>query len=207
MTLRRDAQRNRDRIVAEARTLFASDGVDVPVEEITRHAGVGMGTLYRHFPTKDDLVDAVLEETFDAYVALARDALDEQDAWVGFTSFLEHALTLYAGNRCLMEVVTTSDRGHSRAQATRERIRPLLAQLVERAQAQGRLRADFTAEDVPVVLWALGRVVEVTEGVAPGTWRRYLGLVLDGLPAGAPRSLPRPALTSAQLAAARGRVR
>jgi AcrR family transcriptional regulator len=202
-TLRRDAQRNRGRIVASARALFATDGIEVSVEEITRHAGVGMGTLYRHFPAKEDLVDAVLEEAFEAYVGLARRALDEDDAWTGFKTFLEQAMELYAANRCLIDVTATSEHGRARAQAMRQRIRPLLGQLVERAQAQGALRSDFTAEDITVVFWAVGRVIEATETAAPDQWRRHLGLLLDGLRAGAATPLPRPPLTQAQLSAKR----
>src|SRR6058998_2240498 len=78
--LRRDAQANRDRIVAAARLAFAADGVEVPVEEIARRAAVGMGTLYRHFPAKEDLIDAVLEDVFAAFIAAAEQALAEEDA-------------------------------------------------------------------------------------------------------------------------------
>src|SRR5207244_12214770 len=77
--LRRDAQRNRERIVASARTLFARDGIDASVEAISREAGVGMGTLYRHFPAKEDLVDAVLEDAFVQIVPLAEHAVAEED--------------------------------------------------------------------------------------------------------------------------------
>jgi AcrR family transcriptional regulator len=199
-TLRRDAKRNRERIVASARTLFAERGIEVSVEEITRRAGVGMGTLYRHFPAKEDLADAVLEEAFEAYLGLAQRALAEEDAWTGFTTFLEQALAVHAGNRGLMDVVAMSVHGRSRAQAVRERIRPLLRQLVERAQAQGALRSDVTAEDVPAVFWAVGRVIEATENVAPDHWRRHLGIVLDGLRARSATSLHGPPLTQAQLA-------
>src|SRR5690348_7358001 len=108
MALRRDAQRNREALVVSARDLIASGGVDVPVEEITRRAGVGMGTFYRHFPTKSDLVDAVLEETLDAYVGLAREALLVEDAWAGFAGFMEQALALHAANRGLKAAIASS---------------------------------------------------------------------------------------------------
>jgi len=84
----------------------------------------------------------------------------------------------------------------------RERLRPPLRRLVERAQEQGALRADFTAEDLPLVLWTGGRVIEKTEAVATEHWRRYLGLMLDGLRASAATPLPAPPLTEAQLAQA-----
>jgi AcrR family transcriptional regulator len=169
------------------------------VEDITREAGVGMGTLYRHFATKDELVDAVLEDAFEEIVRVAEQAAAEEDAWVGFTSFLEQALELHAANRGLKDVLATSEHGRRRAEAMRARMRPLLRLMIERAQAQGALRPDFTAEDVPLVFWTSGRVIEATEGVAPEYWRRYLGLLLDGLRAGAATPLGRPPLTRAQL--------
>jgi AcrR family transcriptional regulator len=185
--------------VASARALFAREGVDVTVEEITHHAGVGMGTLYRHFPTKEELIDAVLEDSFAELVELAERAAAEEDAWAGFASFLEQALERHAANRGLKDVVASSGHGRQRAQAIRARIQPLLRRLVERAQAQGTLRPDFAAEDLPLVFWTASRVIEMTATVAPDHWRRYLGLVLDGLRAPAATPLPVQALTAAQL--------
>jgi AcrR family transcriptional regulator len=207
-TLRRDAQLNRDRIVASARALFAHDGVEASVEEITRHAGVGMGTLYRHFPTKEDLVDAVLSDAFEELVAVAQQAVADEDAWSGFTGFLERALSLHVANRGLKDFLAGSGRELERARAMRVRMQPLLRGLVERAQAQGTLRSDFTAEDVPLLFWTSARVIEATATVAPDLWRRHLGLLLDGLRAEAATPLPAPPLTRSQLArAARGRGR
>jgi AcrR family transcriptional regulator len=200
--LRRDAQRNRERIVSSARTLFARDGLDVSVDDVTRRAGVGMGTLYRHFPTKEELIDAVLEDAFDDLVQLAEDAVGAEDAWAGFTGFLEQALAQHAGNRGLKDVLATHEQGRERAQAMRERVRPLLRRMIERAQSQGTLRADVTAEDIPLVFWTGGRVIETTSAVAPDYWRRYLGLLLDGLRTEAATPLPAPPLTRAQLAKA-----
>jgi AcrR family transcriptional regulator len=185
--------------VASARALFAREGVDVTVEEITHHAGVGMGTLYRHFPTKEELIDAVLEDSFAELVELAERAAAEEDAWAGFASFLEQALERHAANRGLKDVVASSGHGRQRAQAIRARIQPLLRRLVERAEAQGTLRPDFAAEDLPLVFWTASRVIEMTATVAPDHWRRYLGLVLDGLRAPAATPLPVQALTAAQL--------
>ena len=200
--LRSDARRNRERLVASARELFAREGVDVPVEEITQHAGLGMGTLYRHFPTKAELVDAVLEDTFGEIVELAERAAAADDAWAGLTGFLEQVLELHAANLGLKDVLAAGERERKRAEAMRARLRPLLRRLIERAQAQGTLRPDVTSEDLPLVFWTSGRVIELTESVAPGYWRRHLGLVLDGLRAGAATPLPRPPLTRAQLARA-----
>ena len=198
-TLRSDARRNRERLVASARELFAREGVDVPVEEITHHAGVGMGTLYRHFPTKDELIDAVLEDSFAGLVAAAEEALDQDDAWAALTGFLERSLALHAANRGLKDVLASRDRARKRSEALRARIHPLLRKLVERAHEQGSLRPDFTVEDLPLVFWTAFRVIERTTTVAPDVWRRYLGLLLDGLRAEAATPLPEPPLTRAQL--------
>jgi AcrR family transcriptional regulator len=202
-TLRSDARRNRERLVASARELFSSAGVDVPVEDITRHAGLGMGTLYRHFPTKEDLIDAVLEDAFAELVGLAEQAAADEDAWAGLTRFLEQALARHAANRGLKDMLASGARGRVRVEAMRARIRPLLRRLIARAQEQGELRPDFTPEDLPLVFWAADRVIETTGAIAPDHWRRCLGLLLDGLRADAATPLPAPPLTREQLARAR----
>jgi AcrR family transcriptional regulator len=199
-TLRSDARRNRERLVASARELFARDGIDVPVEEITHHAGVGMGTLYRHFQTKDELIDAVLEDEFEQLVAAAERAVAEDDAWLALTGFLEHALALHAANHGLKDVLTARGHTHRRAEAMRKRIKPLLRRLVDRAHEQGTLRQDFVPADLPLVFWTTFSVIERTAAVAPDYWRRYLGLLLDGLRAEGATQLPEPPLTDAQLA-------
>jgi len=203
--LRRDAQANRVRIVAAARAAFAADGIEVPVEEIARRAGVGMGTLYRHFRAKEDLIDAVLEDAFAAFISAAEQALAEEDAWLGLRSFLERVFALHVENRGLKDIIATRAHGRARAEAMRRRMRPLLRSLIERAQAQGALRDDFTAEDMPLLFWTGGRVIEATATIAPDFWRRYLGLLLDGLRAEAATTLPHPPLTRAQLNRATGR--
>jgi AcrR family transcriptional regulator len=200
-TLRSDARRNRERLVASARELFAAHGVDVPVEDITHHAGLGMGTLYRHFPTKDELLDAVLEDAFAELVQAAEDAAVADDAWAGFTGFLKRALAAHAANRGLKDVLAAARRGQGaqRAEAMRARMRPLLRRMIQRAQEQGTLRRDFKPEDLPLVFWTADRVIDRTAAVAPDYWRRFLGLLLDGLRADAATPLPRPPLTRTQL--------
>ncbi|HZO96635.1 MAG TPA: helix-turn-helix domain-containing protein [Gaiellaceae bacterium] len=194
-----DARRNRERLVAAARELFASEGVDVSVREIARRAGVGVGTLYRHFPAREELVDAVLEEAFEEVVASAEAALAEPDPWLGFRRFVEEALALRARNRGLKDVAEAHMRGRRRAAAMRRRLRPPLERLVARARDAGALRADFTPEDVPLLFWGSDRVLELTAGVSPELWRRHLGFLLDGLRAGAATPLGQGPLTPAEL--------
>ena len=190
--------------MAAARGAFSADGIEVPVEEIACLAAVGVGTLYRHFSTKEELIDAVLEDAFAAFIAAAEQAVTEDDAWAGFRDFLETVFALHAENRGLKDIISTRAHGRARAEAMRTRMRPLLRDLVDRAQAQGALRADFTAEDMPILFWTVDRVIEATATAAPEFWRRYLGMLLDGLRAQAATPLPQPALTRSQLIRASG---
>lgn len=193
-----DVQRNRTRLLEATRRLFAAQGVDVSVREIAGEAGVGVATLYRHFPTRDDLVDAVLEDAFDELVAAGDRALEETDAWRGLTGLIEYTLALCARNRGLKDAFATRC-GRQRAASMRRRIRPVFAELVETAHAEGSLRADFTAQDVPLLLWSADRVIELARDVAPDVWRRQLGFVLDGLRPRAATQLPHPPLSEAQV--------
>jgi AcrR family transcriptional regulator len=199
VSARSDAKRNRERLVASARELFAVSGVDVPAREVARRAGVGVGTLYRHFPTRADLVDAVLAESFEELIALAQASLAEPDAWLGFTRFVQDALVLHGLNRGLKDVVETHAHGDARAQAMRRTLRPLVARLVERAQADGSLRKDFTPQDIALVFWSSDRVHELAGGVAPELWRRQLAFMFDGLRATNATPIASPPLTEPQL--------
>lgn len=193
--------------MAAARSLFARFGVDASVDEITRAAGVGMGTLYRHFPTKEDLIDAVLEDAFAEFLGLASAAVEEPDAWTGLSTFLERALALRAANRGLTDVLAARAHGRERAAAMRRRMRPLLVELVTRAQLQGALRPDLSADDLPLLLWGGDGVIDCATNVSPELWRRYLGIVLDGLRADAATPIAHPPLSRAQLGRAQRRPR
>jgi AcrR family transcriptional regulator len=196
---RSDATRNHELIVTAARSVLAESGADATMEEIARRCGLGVGTLYRHFPDKEALVDAVLDDAFAEIVALARAALTEADAWAGFAGFVEGTIAHHAANRGLREIMAGNARGRERAAAMRASLRPLVRDLVERARAEGSLRADFAPEDVPVLFWACDRVIEASAPVVPELWQRLLGLLLDGLRAGAATPMPRAPLTPAQL--------
>jgi AcrR family transcriptional regulator len=204
---RRDARRNRGRIVAAAREVFLSAGADAPAREIARRADLGVGTLYRHFPARADLVDAVLEEAFEELIGIAEAALAEPDPWAGFVRFLEEALVLHARNRALKDVVESEEHGRELARAMRRRIRPLTEELIARAQADGTLRQDFARQDLALLFWGGDRVIELATDVAPELWRRQLGLMLDGLRTPDPRPLGHPALSEAQLRRVRTRRR
>ena len=202
-TLRSDARRNRERLIASARELFARQGVGVSVEEITHHAGLGMGTLYRHFPTKDELIDAVLEDTFAEVLRYAEEGAAAPDAWQGFVSFFERVSELHARNRSFKDVVASQAHGAHRADEMRKQMRPHIEQMIRRAQEQGALRKDFTPADVAFIFWSTGRVIEVTGGIARDAWRRHLAFLVDGLRASAATEVTTPPLTRNQLARVR----
>lgn len=200
--LRRDARENRDRILVAARAAFAEFGIDVSVEEIAHRAGVGMGTLYRRFPTKDALVEAVFQEHLDRIAAAARHALTAPEPWEGFLGYLSYVVGLQAADRGLSEILGAHLRTEHLLGRARTRIRPLVRQLIARAQEAGELRADIVYEDVSVLLWTTGRVVDATRDVEPEFWQRHLALMVDGLRASGASPLPRPALTPAKHSAA-----
>ena len=179
--LRRDAERNRQRILEAARAAFAEDGLAVTLDEIARRAGVGVGTIYRRFPDKEQLIDALFEDRIGEVFALAEAGLRHPDAWQGLVSFLEGAAALHALDRGLKEVTLSGVHGLERVSRARERMLPLVTGLVARAQEQGSLRADVVPTDLPVMLLMLGSLSECTREVDPEVWRRYLGILTDGL--------------------------
>jgi len=207
--LRRDAERNRARLLEAARILFADRGLDVTMDEIAHHAGVGVGTAYRRFGSRHELVGALFEARMEEYVALAEDALREPDPWRGLAGFLERSTAMQAADRGLKDLVFSHVHALERVARVRRRIMPLVEQLVERAQAAGALRGDLAAGDMPLIGLMLSHVFDFSCAADPELWRRYLALVLDGLRAGRPESgpLPRPALDAAQLDAAMTRWR
>lgn len=201
--LRRDARENRERILAAARAAFSEQGLEVGVDEIARRAGVGMGTLYRRFPTKDALIDAILADRIDGVVALLEAALEEPDAWRGLETFLVQMVAWQAADRGFKDVLAARRRDEPRLAASRARVLPLLEALIERGRSSGRLRGDLSATDIAPLLWGTGRIVETTVDVAPEFWRRHLALVMAGLrPEAAGEPLPGAALDAAQLSAA-----
>jgi AcrR family transcriptional regulator len=195
--LRSDAQRNRERILAAAREVFAERGVEATLDDIAHHAGVGVGTVYRRFADKDELIDALFHERIEEIVALAEEAAAVDDAWAGLVRFFEHGLELHAEDRGLREVAFDGRRGGERTAHARARIAPILTGLLERARADGQVRADVDLSDLPLVQLMLFGLIDATHDLAPDLWRRYLALLLDGLrarPAGEQTPLPGPPL-------------
>ncbi len=179
--LRKDAERNRQRILASARILFAEGGVDVGLDDIARHAGVGVGTVYRRFPDRDSLIDELLDDKIAGIERVAAEALEIDDPWEGFVQFLERSQEMQAADRGLKEALLVPTRGKERLAAARSRIEPLLSELIERAQASGSLRPDFRFEDFALLVEMVGSVSAATHEASPEIWRRYLRILIDGL--------------------------
>jgi len=198
MPLRKDAQRNRERLVEAARAVFAERGLDVALDEVARRAGVSIGTLYNRFPTRADLVAAVFAERAETVVGICEHALAMGDPWDGFVHFVEQTSRMQAADRGYNDL---SARSIPQAAPTPdlERGHALMTEVVERAKRAGALRGDFVLADMAFVIWAISRTIEATGDVEPQAWRRHLGFVLDGLRAPAAHPLPVPALTDEQV--------
>nr|WP_242606659.1 TetR/AcrR family transcriptional regulator [Protofrankia symbiont of Coriaria ruscifolia] len=199
--LRRDAERNRQRILAAARELFAQRGLEITLDDIAHHAGLGVGTVYRRFSSREHLVEALFEEKIDHVVKTADDAVRQADSWQGLIGFLTSMAEQLAGDRGLHEIVVSSAYGRDRIARARERMIPVVGQLVARAQADGYLRADVEPTDIALIQVMIGTVAEYSQHVQPLLWRRYLTIMLDGLRPHRerPTPLPEPALGEAGL--------
>jgi AcrR family transcriptional regulator len=178
--MRADALRNRDRLTTAAAELFAERGVDVPLEEIARRAGVSIGTLYNHFPNRGALLDAVLPERLADIDRLAAGAMADPDPWQGFVGFLDGLFTIQARDRSLNDSIARNPVGSVDVTAECGRAGGMLDAVVRRARDAGALRADFGGDDLATLLWAMSKVISMSEG-DDAVWRRHLGFVLDGL--------------------------
>ncbi len=199
--LRRDAERNRQRVLEAARRVFAERGLHATLDDIAHEAGVGVGTVYRRFPNKEELIDALFEDRVGEIVGAATESLEIEDPWEGFTAFLERAITMQAQDRGLKELLISTAHGRERVEHARERITPLAGALLARAQAAGVVRDDVELHDLILVQHALGQVGDYTRDAAPDAWRRLLVIVLDGLRPDRrrPTALPPGALDDATL--------
>ena len=197
--LRRDAERNRQRILHAAAEVFRERGLDATLDDIAHRAGVGVGTVYRRFSDKETLVAELFQERIDQLVSEAEKACAADDPWDGFLSYLEYVATTMAGDLGLRQMLLFATYGRDRVACLREQVRPVVDRLVTRAQEAGALRADFSATDVPMLTAMLASVAEYAAPVQPGLWRRYLVLVLDALRPDGATPLAPPALTPEEM--------
>jgi len=178
-TLRTDAQRNRERIVEAARRCFAEQGLDVGVDEIARSAGVGMGTLYRRFPTKASLVHAIFAQSLDELQPVIDAALASEDAWAGLVDLLVAVVAQHAKDHGFGQLVVLRFGPEAIPDDVRERVLGPVAELIARAQQDGAARRDIGPDDVPAIMRMAGAAA-LGSG-RTGDWRRHVELLLDGL--------------------------
>lgn len=199
--LRKDAALNRERLLDAANELFAEQGLNVTLNDIAHRAGVGVGTAYRRFKNKEEVIEALFDQRLDEVLAVAHEALDDPDAWRGLVTFLERSLHMQFGSRGLTQIMNSPQLGHARVDETRDRIAPLMTALVERAQSQGTVRADLDQTDLFFIQMALSGVTDLTRAQSPDLYRRYLTLFLDGIRAkgGPPTPMPTQPLTANQV--------
>jgi AcrR family transcriptional regulator len=191
-TLRADARRNREAILAAARERLAKDGLHGPIEDIARAAGVGVGTVYRHFPCKDDLVAALVKDRFERLAERAEEALAEQDPWQAFCDLMRHSAEVTVHDRALSEFLSSQPE-LGQGEAVRSGLADLTATLIAKAQRAGGMRPDAVVEDVPTLICALGAVTAGAAGNMPElNWERYVEIMLDGLRAPGVNKLPPP---------------
>ena len=190
--LRADAARNRAAIVAAAREVFAEHGLEAPLEEIALRARVGIATLYRRFPGREQLVAAALIDKIAEYADAAADALEIADPWDGFVGYVYRICELQAGDRGLSDLLSMTLSADEQIEQLRATANVQVIDLVERAKAAGRLREDFVGEDLLLLLIASAAVVQVTRVDAPETWRRFVALALDGFRCAGGPGLPPP---------------
>ncbi len=191
-TLRKDAALNRERLLAAASELFAQRGLNVTLNDIAHHAGVGVGTAYRRFANKDEVIEALFEDKVDEISRLAHEALAKDDAWEALVSFLEDSLELHFGDRGLTQLMYDSGLGPERLKRARDLNAPLLTEIVDRAKQQGSVRSDFDQSDIVFLQLALTAVMDSTRELAPQLYRRYLTMILDGIRADQPSRTPLP---------------
>ena len=198
--LRRDASINRDKIVAAARAVYARSGLDVSMEEIAAEAGVGLATLHRRF-SRERLVEAVFAERAKEYLAVAGDCRAEPDKWRAFIGYLERLCAMHAADRSTSDVLTLRLPRSPLIADLRDQLYYAQLELIQQAQAQGGLRADFVPEDVILILLAVGGVTSATATTTPESWRRVFALIVASLRAEGAEKLPAPPSADDLLAA------
>jgi AcrR family transcriptional regulator len=189
--IRADARRNRERVLEAARACFARVGKEAQIDEVAAAAGVGVGTVYRHFATKEALVAALAAEHFAGEARIAQAALEIEDPWQAFSTFVRQGAELTAENRALAQIA--ADRPEVMQDAALAAEDELgffgtIQTLIDRAKAAGELRADFELEDIPAVMCSLG-ALQISRG-AYANWRRLLEIMLEGLHGPASAELP-----------------
>ncbi|MFE5837468.1 TetR/AcrR family transcriptional regulator [Arthrobacter sp. NPDC056493] len=206
-SLRKDAEDNRRRLLVAAREVFAEHGFEATLHDVARHAGVGVGTAYRRFSNKYDLMDAILEDQVNELEQVLRDSLAEPDAWAGIVSYLERSLAIQARDRGMAQILSGKRITKEQYDWERDRLAPLVTALADRAREQRVVRPDLTGTDLiflqigiaAIAFTARAGAANVDRGDVTDLYRRYLWIALDGIRARAGAvDLPVEALSTEQ---------
>ncbi|MDO9356134.1 MAG: helix-turn-helix domain-containing protein, partial [Solirubrobacteraceae bacterium] len=190
--LRRDAERNRQLILEAGRQLFAERGLSVTLDDIAERAGVGVGTVYRRFPDRDALVDALFKEKISQVVARAEAAEALDDPWEGLVAFMRGHMLAQQADRAYASVVLTDTHGHEALRRGKAQIAPIVERIVQRAKDAGVVRGDLAFTDIPMLMLMCGSSLDATRDLCPHVWERYFSIVLDGIRPGATSTLSAP---------------
>jgi AcrR family transcriptional regulator len=174
---RADARRNRERILVAARAVFERQGAEAQIDDIARAAGVGVGTVYRHFPHKDALLGELLIQKFRSFADNAERALEVDDPWEAFAGLLRTNAEFCAGDLGVQQALARGPAAWEYAAPEIDRLRETASRLISRAQDAGVMRPDFSVDDIPMLMCGLSS----TMGVPGYDWRRHLEIVLAGL--------------------------
>jgi AcrR family transcriptional regulator len=176
--LRADARRNREKVLAAARAVFAEQGVDAQMDDVARRADVGVGTVYRHFPTKEALINALTDELFDVIAAHAREMLELDDPWEAFKRAMWFGGEKTAGDRAVAEILGATQKPEDCP--AKEHLIAATSELMRRSIEAGRMRPDAMIDDIPLLMCGIGSAIDIPHP-RPDAWRRHLAIVLDGL--------------------------
>jgi AcrR family transcriptional regulator len=179
--LRGDAARDRQRVLTAAAQVFGERGLATSLDEVARAAGVGVGTVYRRFPSQERSVDARFEDKVEFMVVLADEAATFDDPWEGFAYFIKGALEWQVENRGLRCVLVRSELPRAAAATTRDTVAPILTAIVERVQVTGKLRPDVVVSDVLMLVTMLVAVFDYVDLHDPELGPRSMALMLDAL--------------------------
>jgi AcrR family transcriptional regulator len=197
--LRRDARERRAKLIGAAQREFAAHGVDASLEKIARDAGVAIGTLYRHFPTRLDLLMAAFKPRLQEFLDGANKALEIDDPWEGFACYLENLFAVQAGDRGFNDFLSRRFPGNADTEHIHDQMCRQIEDVLTRAQKAGEARLDITQADIVNLIWSNGRIIDATSATAPTAWRRQLYLMLDAYRAERAHPIPEPPMTNEQL--------
>ena len=197
--LRRDAREHREKLLAAAQREFAARGVDASLEKIARDAGVAIGTLYRHFPTRLDLLMAAFKPRLREFLDGATKALEMDDPWEGFAYYLENLFRMQAGDRGFNDFLSRRFTDNAETERIHDQMCGQIGDVLTRAQEAGAARPDITQADIVNLIWSLGPIIDATSTTAPNAWRRNLYLMLDAYRAERAHPIPEPPMTDQQL--------